>query len=150
MHLSILTFLLPFLPVLALSLSLEGESLDNFNRLTADLSDEEVAELYESRVNTFVVRATNSSAPSEQAKNNTAAAAARNPLHCGSWVYGCSRAEGACNNACWYINFVSGGSYRATYDPDQSANRNRRQSGCQTNDGSVCNLMPTSQVYVAA
>lgn len=75
---------------------------------------------------------------------------------CGTWTMFCGGvpgsgdkrgkpAVGACNNACYFVNYLSGGEYIATYDPSVDNARNREQSGCQTSDGSVCNAMPFSQ-----
>lgn len=81
---------------------------------------------------------------------------------CGSWKMYCGgvpnakggrgqSAEGACNNACYYINFLAPtkGTYQAVYDPDVSDTKNREQSGCQPKAGndanSICNDMPFSQ-----
>lgn len=84
---------------------------------------------------------------------------------CGTWVFYCGgvpeagkkgergvSAEGACNNACYYINFLTkNGDYTATYDPDLSQTKNREHSGCRpkagNNAASICNVMPFSQRY---
>lgn len=78
---------------------------------------------------------------------------------CGTWTMYCGgkpladgsgnrgdSAEGACNNACYYINNVDP-SFVATYRSDTDRNRNRRQAGCRTQQGSVCNLTPFSQRF---
>ncbi|EME83905.1 uncharacterized protein MYCFIDRAFT_195106 [Pseudocercospora fijiensis CIRAD86] len=52
--------------------------------------------------------------------------------------------EEACNNACYYMNFVKP-DFVATYDSNTDNNKNRIHSGCRSRDGSVCNKMPFSQ-----
>lgn len=82
---------------------------------------------------------------------------------CGTWTMFCGGAprvdgtrgvpaEGACNNACYYINFhTPAQEYVATYQTDSNTKKSREQSGCQTSGrsgtggGSVCNNMPFSQ-----
>lgn len=90
----------------------------------------------------------------------------RDGRDCGTWVMYCGgvpnagpngergqSAEGACNNACYYINFLAEkkGEYTAKYDPDESNDHNRQHSGCQPQNGndatSICNVMPFSQRY---
>jgi len=65
---------------------------------------------------------------------------------CGTWVMRCNGAEDACNNACYYINNVNPG-FVATYSSQVDNDKERIQSGCQTNQRSVCNAMPFSQRF---
>ena len=78
---------------------------------------------------------------------------------CGTWTMYCgglppddgetergSTAEDACNNACYYLNNVNT-NFVATYSSSVDNNAERVQSGCQTQQGSVCNNMPFSQRF---
>lgn len=78
---------------------------------------------------------------------------------CGTWTMFCgglppkdgstqrgAPAEGACNNACFYMNFINR-DFVASYDSSADNDHSRVQSGCETRDGSVCNKMPFSQRF---
>ncbi|KAF2717421.1 hypothetical protein K431DRAFT_288559 [Polychaeton citri CBS 116435] len=58
----------------------------------------------------------------------------------------CAGAEDACQNACYYVNYVNT-NFIATYSSSVDNDRERAQSGCQTQQGSICNLAPFSQRF---
>lgn len=83
----------------------------------------------------------------------------RRAAGCGTWTMYCGglppasgsntrgpSAEDACNNACYYINSINPG-FVATYDSSVDNDREHQQSGCTTQQGSVCNKMPFSQRF---
>ena len=65
---------------------------------------------------------------------------------CGTWVMTCAGAEDACQNACYYVNYVNT-NFVAKYSSSVDNARERAQSGCQTQQGSICNLAPFSQRF---
>ena len=65
---------------------------------------------------------------------------------CGTWVMTCKGAEDACQNACYYVNNVNK-NFVATYSSKVDNDKERGQSGCQTQQGSVCNAAPFSQRF---
>lgn len=76
---------------------------------------------------------------------------------CGTWTMFCGGLppppgaeakpiEEACNNACFYTKYMNE-SFVATYRTNTNTERSRRQSGCDTQHGSVCNRMPFSQRF---
>jgi hypothetical protein len=79
-------------------------------------------------------------------------------VDCGKWTMYCggapvvdgsgrgATAEGACNNACHYINKIDP-LFVAHYRKDTDNAKNRIQAGCATQQGSVCNSMPFSQRF---
>ncbi|KAK7419199.1 hypothetical protein QQZ08_010967 [Neonectria magnoliae] len=72
----------------------------------------------------------------------------------GTFTVNCKGAEGACNNACYYINCETQGAPDATkityIGPGNTVenDRNRVESGCQTSGGSVCGNYPFSQKFI--
>ncbi|ROV91229.1 hypothetical protein VMCG_09368 [Cytospora schulzeri] len=78
---------------------------------------------------------------------------------CGSFQMSCVGAEGACNNACYYINclgrtpgVIAPNPNRVTYignGQDAENSRNRLHSGCNAaTGGSVCRNFPFSQDFI--
>jgi hypothetical protein len=104
----------------------------------------------------FTTVFTNSST-TEFARSHARHLPAKRDTDCGTWTLYCggvplasggrgSSAEGACNNACYYTNVVNT-NFRARYRSDVDSGANRVQSGCQTQQGSVCNKIPFSQRF---
>lgn len=86
----------------------------------------------------------------------------RDGRDCGKFVMYCEKAAGACNNACYHINCFDKNSATMVYvdmldvkfglangtlsfDAGDTNSKNRKQSGCETADGAVCNKLPFSQ-----
>ena len=64
----------------------------------------------------------------------------------GTWNLDCTKAQEACNNACWSINCLGQDTKTMYYDPGDNNDDNRVQSGCNV-PNSVCNIMPFSQKF---
>ncbi|KAL8967084.1 MAG: hypothetical protein Q9183_003079 [Haloplaca sp. 2 TL-2023] len=64
----------------------------------------------------------------------------------GTWTLDCTKAAAACNNACWSINCLGQDTKKMYYDPASDNKENRKQSGCDAG-GSVCKMMPFSQMF---
>ena len=70
----------------------------------------------------------------------------RDPHDRGTWNLDCTKAQMACNNACWSINCLGQDTKKMYYDPGNNNDDNRKQSGCDA-PNSVCNAMPFSQIF---
>ncbi|KAL8735471.1 MAG: hypothetical protein Q9181_002814 [Wetmoreana brouardii] len=62
----------------------------------------------------------------------------------GTWHLDCSKAAGACNNACFSVICLQQDTKKMYYDSGDNNGANRKNSGCDVG-GSVCNVMPFSQ-----
>ncbi|KAL8765457.1 MAG: hypothetical protein Q9209_007484 [Squamulea sp. 1 TL-2023] len=69
----------------------------------------------------------------------------RDGRDCGKFEMFCEKAAGACNNACYHINCIDKNTETMVFDAGNTNDKNRLQSGCRTDDGSVCNKLPFSQ-----
>lgn len=71
-------------------------------------------------------------------------APAADPHDRGIWHLDCSKAPGACNNACFSVVCLKQDTKKMYYDSKDNNDANRKSSGCNA-PNSVCNAMPFSQ-----
>lgn len=64
----------------------------------------------------------------------------------GTWHLDCSRAPGACNNACYSVICLQQNTRKMYQDSNDNNDKNRKNSGCNAAK-SVCNAMPFSQKF---
>ena len=62
----------------------------------------------------------------------------------GTWHLDCTKAAGACNNACFSVVCLQQDTKKMYFDSGSNNDANRKSSGCQA-PNSVCNAMPFSQ-----
>lgn len=68
----------------------------------------------------------------------------RDPHDRGIWHLDCTKAAGACNNACFSVICLQQDTKKMYYDSSNNNDDNRKKSGCDAGK-SVCNAMPFSQ-----